>query len=86
MIKQISHDFSDKDGVLALSAKQKSRLKAWMRPDEFCTQPVIIDKIDSGTIKQNLVSDCSFVASLAIAARYERRFKTPLITKFVSLI
>lgn len=75
------YNCSDKDGLLALSEKQKSRLKAWMRPDEFCSAPVLIDKVDSGTIKQNLVSDCSFVASLAIAARYERRFNTPLITK-----
>lgn len=36
--------FSDKDGKLALSSKQKSRLKAWMRPDEFCSNPVLIDK------------------------------------------
>ncbi|KAI6177264.1 hypothetical protein M3Y97_00888000 [Aphelenchoides bicaudatus] len=75
--------FTDKDGLLALAEKQKSRLKAWMRPDEFCSEPVLIDKVDSGTIKQNLVSDCSFVASLAISARYERRFNTPLITNII---
>ncbi|KAI1729476.1 calpain family cysteine protease domain-containing protein [Ditylenchus destructor] len=75
--------FSDKDGLLALSEKQKKRLKCWMRPDEFMEEPTVIDRIDSGTIKQTIVSDCSFVASLAIAARYERRFGTQLITNII---
>ncbi|KAI6239086.1 Calpain, protein [Aphelenchoides fujianensis] len=75
--------FTDKNGLLQLSDKQKGRFKAWLRPHEFCSDPVIIEKIDSGTIKQNLVSDCSFVASLAVAARYERRFNTPLITNII---
>uniref|UniRef100_A0A914VRZ6 Calpain catalytic domain-containing protein n=1 Tax=Plectus sambesii TaxID=2011161 RepID=A0A914VRZ6_9BILA len=72
--------FSDKDGLLALAAKQKSRLKDWMRPDEYVETPKIIDHIDSGTIKQTVVSDCSFIASLAIAARYERRYGKRLVT------
>jgi hypothetical protein len=37
--------FSDKDGLLALSEKQRSRLKDWMRPDEFCSEPVLISKV-----------------------------------------
>ncbi|KAK0417934.1 hypothetical protein QR680_013287 [Steinernema hermaphroditum] len=75
--------FTDKDGLLALSDKQKQRLKAWMRPDEFMQTPKIIDKIDSCTIKQTIVSDCSFVASLAISARYEKRFGKRLVTSII---
>ncbi len=52
----INNHFSDKDGVLALSAKQKNRLKGWIRPDEFIDDPKIIDSIDSGTIKQVLIN------------------------------
>jgi calpain-7 len=49
------------------------------------TDPRVIERIDSGTIKQTIVTDCSFIASLAIAARYERRFGKKLITKFVHI-
>ncbi|OZC05742.1 MIT domain protein, partial [Onchocerca flexuosa] len=75
--------FTDKNGLLALSDKQIKRLKSWMRPDEFMQCPKIIDRIDSSTIKQSIVSDCSFVASLAISARYESRFKKPLVTSIL---
>uniref|UniRef100_A0A0R3RIV2 Calpain catalytic domain-containing protein n=1 Tax=Elaeophora elaphi TaxID=1147741 RepID=A0A0R3RIV2_9BILA len=75
--------FADKHGLLALSDKQVKRLKSWMRPDEFMQSPKVIDRIDSGTIKQSIVSDCSFVASLAISARYESRFKKPLVTSII---
>lgn len=44
--------FSDKDGILALSNKQKQWLKTWMRPDEFMESPKVIDVVDCGTIKQ----------------------------------
>jgi len=45
--------FTDKDGLLPLSEKQKKNLKGWLRPNEFIKdEPKIIDKIDSGTIKQ----------------------------------
>lgn len=44
--------FSDKHGMLALAAKQKQKLAKWVRPEDFLEAPCIIDKIDSGTIKQ----------------------------------
>lgn len=58
--------FSDKHGKLSMSPKQKSLFSKWARPEEICGDPKIIDTIDCFSIKQTVVSDCSFVASLAV--------------------
>uniref|UniRef100_A0A183BLA1 Calpain catalytic domain-containing protein n=1 Tax=Globodera pallida TaxID=36090 RepID=A0A183BLA1_GLOPA len=79
----LSIPFSDKDGFLPLSEKQKKVLKGWLRPDEFMADPKVIVRIDSGTIKQTIITDCSFVASLAVCARFENRFGTRLITNII---
>ena len=72
---------SDKHGLLQLAQKQKARLHGWQRPCEFMSEPQMIMAISSFSIKQTVVSDCSFVASLAISAAYERRFHKKLITR-----
>ncbi|XP_054637585.1 calpain-7 isoform X2 [Dunckerocampus dactyliophorus] len=75
--------FSDKMGKLALSPKQKAIFSRWVRPDEICTSPTMIMSVSSFSIKQTVVSDCSFVASLAISAAYERRYNKKLITSII---
>ncbi|KAK5981260.1 Calpain catalytic domain-containing protein [Trichostrongylus colubriformis] len=75
--------FTDKDGKLTLTEKQKKRIKAWLRPHEIFEEPKLIGTIDSGTIKQTVISDCSFVASLSITARYEKRFGKQVITSII---
>ncbi|XP_061145473.1 calpain-7 isoform X1 [Syngnathus typhle] len=75
--------FSDKSGTLALSPKQKVIFSRWVRPDEICTNPTMIMSVSSFSIKQTVVSDCSFVASLAISAAYERRYNKKLITSII---
>ncbi|PVD29464.1 hypothetical protein C0Q70_08715 [Pomacea canaliculata] len=77
--------FTDKDGKLALSPKQKQQFGKWARPTEFCSDPCMILAISSFSIRQTIVSDCSFVASLAISAQYEKRFCRKLITRCVNL-
>uniref|UniRef100_A0A8C2X587 Calpain 7 n=1 Tax=Cyclopterus lumpus TaxID=8103 RepID=A0A8C2X587_CYCLU len=73
----------DKTGKLALSPKQKAIFSRWVRPDEICNNPTMIMSVSSFSIKQTVVSDCSFVASLAISASYERRYSKKLITSVI---
>uniref|UniRef100_A0A671S7L4 Calpain-7-like n=1 Tax=Sinocyclocheilus anshuiensis TaxID=1608454 RepID=A0A671S7L4_9TELE len=75
--------FSDKCGKLALSPKQKAVFSRWVRPDDICNNPTMIYTVSSFSIKQTVVSDCSFIASLAISAAYERRYNKKLITSII---
>ena len=75
--------WTDRHGKLDLSPKQKQRLRAWCRPDEFIAHPKMIEVVDCFSVKQTVVSDCSFVASIAIAAQYEKKFKKKLITSII---
>ncbi|XP_059584783.1 calpain-7 isoform X4 [Alligator mississippiensis] len=75
--------FSDKCGKLPLSPKQKAIFAKWVRPDDLTNNPIMIYTVSSFSIKQTIVSDCSFVASLAISAAYERRYNKKLITSII---
>ncbi|PRD24301.1 UNVERIFIED_CONTAM: Calpain-7 [Trichonephila clavipes] len=59
-------NFSDKDGKLALSPKQKAVFNRWVCLEDISSKPVLIELIDCFSIRQTIVSDCSFIASLAI--------------------
>jgi len=75
--------WSDPAGLLALSPKQRAKLTGWCRPEEFMAQPKMIEVVDCYSVKQTCVSDCSFVASIAITAQYEKKFKRKLITHII---
>jgi calpain-7 len=75
--------YSDKDGLLILSPKQKSHFSRWVRLDEISANPTIISEVDCFSIKQTVVSDCSFVASLAVSALYEKKFSKKIITSII---
>lgn len=82
---QYAIPFSDRDGLLALAPKQKATFVRWCRPEELFSEPkmVIGRYVDYLNIKQTVISDCSFVASLAVSAQYERRFGRRLITSII---
>uniref|UniRef100_A0A8C9PZU0 Calpain 7 n=1 Tax=Spermophilus dauricus TaxID=99837 RepID=A0A8C9PZU0_SPEDA len=75
--------FCDRLGKLPLSPKQKTTFSKWVRPEDLTNNPTMIYTVSSFSIKQTIVSDCSFVASLAISAAYERRFNKKLITSII---
>jgi hypothetical protein len=87
--------YTDPDGLLQLSDQQKVRFHQWARPSEiarirygqgfFRTKqtPVMVKAITPYTIKQQFVTDCSFIASLCICAAFERRFRKRLITNIL---
>ncbi|KAL3657783.1 hypothetical protein V7S43_017354 [Phytophthora oleae] len=81
--------FEDPDGYVSLSAKQKKKEATWMRPSEYAAKcghaPVMIaqGRVNPLVVKQDIVTDCSFVASLCIAAAYEQRFQKRLITNII---
>ena len=83
--------FTDTDGFLPLSENQKKHFFRWARPSEIVRlrsagsrrppqRPVLVRAITPYTIRQQYVTDCSFVASLCICAALERRFQKRLIT------
>ncbi|XP_022182852.1 calpain-7-like isoform X1 [Myzus persicae] len=82
---QLSIPFTDSDGLLTLSSEQKQKFVQWIRPDQLCSDPkmVVGDSIDFYSIKQTIVTDCSFVASLAVCAVFEKTFKQRLITSII---
>ena len=85
--------WEDPDGLLPLSAKQQSRLGAWKRPEEMFPgskyanndkeKLMVVKEISPYSIEQDLVGDCSFIASLCICAAYERRYNKRLITNII---
>ncbi|CAG0886383.1 unnamed protein product [Darwinula stevensoni] len=73
--------FTDVD--LALSPKQRRAFARWARPHELSSDPKVIQLIDPYSIRQTVVSDCSFVASLSVSALYEKKFKCQIITDII---
>lgn len=53
---QYAIPFSDKDGFLALSPKQRAAFDKWARPIDYCEDPVMVfgSQVDPYSIKQTV--------------------------------
>ena len=77
--------YEDPDGNLSLSSSQRSHFYKFARPSEIASRQgkknvCLFQSISPYNITQSCVQDCSFIASLCIAAAYERRWRKRLVT------
>jgi calpain-7 len=75
--------YTDNEGMLALSSKQKERFAKWCRLDQLHPDPKIYHEIDPFSIKQTIVSDCSFLSSLMVTSLYEKKYNKRVISNII---
>ncbi|KAI8051702.1 hypothetical protein BDF22DRAFT_744701 [Syncephalis plumigaleata] len=80
---ELDDRYNDPMGLLKLSSRQKERYHQWLRPSQFLRNPIMIKRVSSKQISQEVLTNCSFVASLCVCADYEQRFKKRLITRCI---
>lgn len=62
----------DPYGFLALSKCQEQLLGSWQRPHEFLNDPTFSDDAGGGMyLVQDVITDCSLVASLCASSAWE---------------
>lgn len=79
----LSAPFVDSDGLLPLAPQQQRAFGGWERARNLFRNPRMIEVISPFSIKQTIISDCSFVSALAVCANYERVFGKKLVTRCI---
>eukprot|EP00656_Telonema_subtile_P046224 TRINITY_DN5258_c0_g1_i7.p1 TRINITY_DN5258_c0_g1~~TRINITY_DN5258_c0_g1_i7.p1 ORF type:complete len:384 (-),score=101.14 TRINITY_DN5258_c0_g1_i7:1357-2508(-) len=69
--------------LLELSENQKPHFSRWARPPQLHAEPRMIVQVSPQSVTQTVVTNCSFVCSLAVSAGYEAKFKRALIGSIV---
>ena len=92
--KSVQSNYTDTDFPRKLSEKQTKHFYKWARPTDICdlrqklsrgsaTPITMINSITPYSIRQQYVTDCSFIASLCICAAFERKFQKKLVTSLI---
>ncbi|KMZ85948.1 hypothetical protein PVBG_03413 [Plasmodium vivax Brazil I] len=81
----VDYKWTDPDGYLELSVRQKNKFHGWKRLSELYTNPIVMSTdLYNNCIRQGFVADCSFLSSLTVLIEYERKHKVPVLSSIIS--
>ncbi|CAA9988918.1 calpain, putative [Plasmodium knowlesi strain H] len=81
----VNYKWTDPDGYLELSVRQKKKFDSWKRLSELYNNPIVMSTdLYNSCIRQGFVADCSFLSSLTVLIEYERKHKVPVLSNIIS--
>ncbi|SBT36950.1 calpain, putative (Pcalp) [Plasmodium ovale wallikeri] len=81
----IDFKWTDPDGFLELSIRQKKKFHAWKRLSDLYSNPIVMStNLYNNCIRQGFVADCSFLSSLTVLIEYEKKHKVPVLSSIIS--
>ncbi|GAW81633.1 hypothetical protein, conserved [Plasmodium gonderi] len=81
----IDYKWTDPDGFLELSVRQKKKFDSWKRLSELYDNPIVMStNLYNNCIRQGFVADCSFLSSLTVLIEYEKKHKVPVLSSIIS--
>ncbi|KJP87917.1 hypothetical protein AK88_02351 [Plasmodium fragile] len=81
----VDYKWTDPDGYLELSVRQKKKFDCWKRLSELYSNPIVMSTdLYNSCIRQGFVADCSFLSSLTVLIEYERKHKVPVLSNIIS--
>ncbi|CRG93981.1 calpain, putative [Plasmodium gallinaceum] len=81
----LNFKWTDPDGFLELSNRQKKKFYAWKRLSDLYDNPIVMSTdLYNNCIRQGFVADCSFLSSLTVLIEYEKKHKIPVLSSIIS--
>ncbi|CAD2108963.1 calpain, putative [Plasmodium vinckei petteri] len=81
----LNFKWTDPDGFLELSIRQKKKFHAWKRLSDLYVNPIVMSpNLYNNCIRQGFVADCSFLSSLTVLIEYEKKHNVPVLSSIIS--
>ncbi|SOV24656.1 calpain [Plasmodium sp. DRC-Itaito] len=81
----LNYKWTDPDGFLELSIRQKKKFDSWKRLSDLYENPIVMSPyLYNNCIRQGFVADCSFLSSLTVLIEYEKKHKIPVISSIIT--
>ncbi|WBY58823.1 calpain [Plasmodium yoelii yoelii] len=81
----LNFKWTDPDGFLELSVRQKKKFYAWKRLSDLYINPIVMSQnLYNNCIRQGFVADCSFLSSLTVLIEYEKKHNVPVLSSIIS--